>query len=439
MKAKDICIKILLVDDEVNITKALRRLLQQVDGYEVLTAESGPEALSLLEKNPDIGVIVSDQRMPVMTGVEFLMQARELMPDAIRILLTGYADITASIDAINRGGVFRYLTKPWQDENLLKIIAEAAHSFWLVEENKRLNDLVAKQNEELQNWNVRLKQRVLDQTAQIRTKSDALAESNVELRQSFTQIIDALSGLIEMRDRLAPGHCRNVAKLVKAMAEKLGLAEEEQGKIHAAGLLHDIGKIALSDALVGKESSELNGREVREYQSHAVRGQTAIDMVPALRDIGVLIRHHHEHFDGTGFPDRLEGNDIPLGSRLICVADMFERRLGKFAPEDAFDSAMNDLSKHWGSSLDPGLQGILAEGAKDVFSYLHISKDVKVANISPKELREGMQLYNDLYSGTGVLLLNKGAVLNRTEIDSVKRCFKNDPFERKISVFVDQS
>jgi len=142
--------KILLVDDEPNITKALRRLLMQVDQYDILTAESGAEALDLLKENSDIGVIISDQRMPHMTGVEFLCTARELTPDAVRILLTGYADIQASIGAINQGAVFRYLTKPWDDDDLLQVVSEAVRNFQLIAENERLNKLVAKQNAELQ-------------------------------------------------------------------------------------------------------------------------------------------------------------------------------------------------------------------------------------------------------------------------------------------------
>jgi len=178
-------VKILLVDDEVNITKALRRLLMDVDHYDIQIANSGQDALDLLADEPDIGVIVSDQRMPEMTGVEFLQKARGLVPDAVRILLTGYADIEASIAAINDGAVFRYLTKPWDDDALLQAIAEAARNYVLVAENKRLNAMVLKQKEELEQWNQRLKQRVLDQTAQIREKNEHLANSNIQLKNSF--------------------------------------------------------------------------------------------------------------------------------------------------------------------------------------------------------------------------------------------------------------
>lgn len=432
----DVTFKILLVDDEVNITKALRRLLSDFDHYDVHIANSGADAIEILKDEPDIGIIVSDQRMPEMTGVEFLTHARQLAPDAIRILLTGYADIEASIGAINEGAVFRYLTKPWKDDELLLVVEEAVRRYWLVTENQRLNALVAKQKTELEEWNTRLKQRVLDQTSQIRAKGDALAESHHQLRGSFAETIAALAGLIEMRDRRAPGHSRNVAELVSAMASKLGIGQEAKEKIHSAGLLHDIGKIAMSDELLLKAAEKLSGKELKEYQSHVVRGQAAIDMVPALRDIGIMIRQHHEHFDGSGFPDKLKGEAISIGARLICAADLFERQLMKFPAGEAFDAAMEALAEKWGSVLDPSLKECFEEGARDVYSHLEISAEVSEMKVSPKELAVGMQLQGDLHSGTGVLLLKKGTVFDEAAIAAVSRCFLIDPFEREISVLI---
>lgn len=429
-------IKILLVDDEVNITKALRRLLMDTDQYDIHIANSGSEALELLAEEPDIGVIVSDQRMPEMTGVEFLKKARELVPDAVRILLTGYADIEASIAAINEGAVFRYLTKPWEDEPLLQAIAEAARNYMLVYENKRLNALVLKQKDELHAWNTRLKQRVLDQTSHIRNKSDDLANMNLQLRNSFGETIESLAGLIEMRDRRAPGHSRNVAELVTAIAENMGLSAEEKSQMRSAGLLHDVGKIGMSDKLLGRSQQDYNSNELQEYQNHVVRGQAAIDMVPGLREIGELIRHHHERFDGRGFPDKLKGEAIPLGARIICAADMFERKLMQFPESDALSSALMELKEEWGKSLDPGLRLALEKGATQVYCHLDISAEVLEAKVSPAELEAGMLLGDDLYSGTGVLLLKQGTVFDENAIEAVKRCFMIDPFERDIRVLL---
>ncbi len=430
-------IKILLVVDGVNITKALQRLLMQHDQYDVYTANSGADGISLLEEEQDIGVIVSDQRMPQMTGVEFLTKAHKMTPDAVRILLTGYADMQASIDAINQGAVFRFLTKPWQDDELLQVIDEAARNFWLVAENQRLNELVAEQNIELQEWNSRLKHRVLDHTSLIRAKSDELADTNLQLRTSFAETIEALAGLIEMRNRRTPGHNRNVSELATALAVEMELPSEERDQIRSAGLLHDIGKISMSDQLLAKSAEELDSSELKEYRNHVVRGQAAIDMVPALRDIGILIRHHHEKFNNHGFPDRLKGDSIPLGAKMICAADTFERMLIKYPEKEALDSALKELSTQWGTALDPALRLSFEKVAKEIYSHLDISAEVVERKVSPKELEVGMQLRQDLYSGTGVLLLKKGAIFDETGIDGVRRCFMIDSFEREIAVLIE--
>ncbi len=428
--------KILLVDDEPNITKALRRLLMEVDHYDIMTATSGGDALKLLQEHSDVGVIISDQRMPQMTGVEFLAQARKLVPDAVRILLTGYADIEASINAINKGAVFRYLTKPWDDQDLLDVVAEAVRSFQLIAENERLNKLVAKQNIELQEWNSRLKQRVLDQTAQIRAKGDALAESNQLLRRSFSQTIEALSGLIEIRDRRTSGHSRNVSELAVAMAGKLQLDEKETEKIRSAALLHDIGKIGLAERILAIPPSQLNGNDLKEYRLHPVRGQAAIDMVPALRDVGVVIRHHHEYYNGSGFPDGLRSRRIPFASRILCAADTFERALAYYPEKVALESALAEIAPQWGDTLDPDLRDVLETVAPEIFCHLEISAEVLKINVKPKELKPGMQLLQDLYSGTGVLLLKKGAFFDEVAIASVQRRYQIDPFDVTIPVLI---
>ena len=429
-------IKILLVDDEVNITRALLRLFNDVEHYQVLTANSGQDALLLLRENQDCGVIISDQRMPGMTGVEFLRQARDISPEAVRLLLTGYADIEASIAAINRGGIFRYLTKPWDDDALLQAVAEAAANFTLIQENKRLNALVRKQKDELAEWNKRLKQRVLDQTSQIRAKSDELAESHSRLKESFSAIIEALAGLIELHHKRAPGHSRNVSELLKVMARRLKLDDLQQKKIVSAGLLHDIGKIGINDRILAKAADEMTAQEYKEYKTHVIRGQAAIDRVPELRDIGEMVRHHHERFDGKGFPDGLKGESIPLGSRMICAANLFEHKLLKYPQSEALDEALADLKGEWGPVLDPALRTALEEGAREIYASLNLVSEVTAKMVSPKELKPGMQLKADLYSGTGVLLLKKGSVFDENSIDATRRCFKIDPFERDICVII---
>jgi two-component system, cell cycle sensor histidine kinase and response regulator CckA len=172
-------VRVLFVDDEENILRSVKRLFME-ESYEVLTANSGEEALELLKDGQDIGLIVSDQRMPGMQGVDLLKQASEISPDTLRIMLTGYTDINAAIDAINKGGAYQYITKPWKDDELIQIVRDAVYRYSLIRENKRLAEIVKRQNEELKQWNDQLQYRVQEQTVEIR-------ESEEKFRRLFDE------------------------------------------------------------------------------------------------------------------------------------------------------------------------------------------------------------------------------------------------------------
>ena len=159
---------LLLVDDEENITSALVRLLRR-DGYRILCANSGEAGLALLAQNK-VGVIISDQRMPEMSGVEFLSKVREAFPDTVRIVLSGYTELNSVTDAINRGAVYKFLTKPWEDELLRANVEEAFQRYEMRMENARLARELEDANEELQKINCELEQRVEEKTDLAREK-----------------------------------------------------------------------------------------------------------------------------------------------------------------------------------------------------------------------------------------------------------------------------
>ena len=164
-------VRVLFVDDEENILRSIKRLFME-ESYEILTANSGEEALKLLKDHQNIGLIVSDQRMPGMQGVDLLKQASDISPDTLRIMLTGYTDVNAAIEAINKGGAFQYIMKPWKDDELIQIVRDAVYRFSLTQENKRLAEIVRKQNEELKQWNDQLQYRVQQQTIEIRESEE---------------------------------------------------------------------------------------------------------------------------------------------------------------------------------------------------------------------------------------------------------------------------
>src|SRR5271157_4062858 len=176
-------IRVLFVDDEENVLKSLRRLFLDED-IEILTASSGKEGLDLL-KGKEVSVIVSDQRMPEMTGVEFLEKSNKISPNSVRILLTGYADITAVVSAINKGGVYRYITKPWNDTDLIISVLNAVERYRLVKENRRLTELTKKQNEELKKWGAELELYVQQQTIDLTNQNKELKKLTGKLKKNF--------------------------------------------------------------------------------------------------------------------------------------------------------------------------------------------------------------------------------------------------------------
>lgn len=430
-------IHVLLVDDEENILKSLQRLLMDEE-YELQTATSGEEGLSILRSLNNVGLIVSDQRMPGMSGAEFLGRTREIAPDALRILLTGYSDITATIDAINRGGAHRYITKPWNDEELVQTIRDAVRQYSLIAENRRLNEIVRQQNEELQEWNRNLKGRVLEQTTAIRQKNEELNGLLKKVKENYNGIIAAFSGLVELQSGKHKQHARNVAELSVNAAKELGLAGDDLENIRIAALLHDIGEIGIPERILIMSPDTMNSDELRQYQQHTIRGQMTIDTIEDLRPAGLLIRHHHEFFDGSGFPDRLAGDAIPLGARIVAFADCLDRA-SETCSGDVADLALAKAGLLVGKRLDPTLQQVFRMVSK--YTYFSMGENAKEhveLELAPDELKAGMLLARDVCSGSGILLLSRGNVLDETRLNAVKRNYLLDAPPHGVFVLVER-
>jgi putative nucleotidyltransferase with HDIG domain len=427
--------KILFVDDEENILRSLQRLFMDEE-VEVFTASSGPEGLAILTREKEIGVIVSDQRMPEMTGVDFLEKSKAISPQAIRILLTGYADVNAAIDAINRGGTFRYLNKPWNDEELVQTVKGAVQMYRLHSENKRLAGIVKKQNAELKKWNTELETIVQEQTMDLQKSYDSLRAVNSRLRANFKNTIVAFSGLIELRDKRMRTHSRNVAEVSMNVAKQLGLESEQREAVMVAALLHDIGKIGISDLMLVREAEQMNYAEREEHLLHPVRGQAAIDRIDELREAGLIIRAHHENYDGTGFPDGLKKAEIPLGARIIALADYIDNKIRKAMGAKGFDSLRKEVELQKGIRFDPKLVPVVLAQAEAFYKKIRPRTDHIEIELLPNDLQEGMEASRDVFSGTGILLLTKGTVLARASIMLLKRYYDLDPANQGVFVSV---
>src|SRR5882724_5778427 len=240
--------KILFVDDEPNILAALQRCLFE-DDYEVHTADNGKAGMEKAIEHK-FALIVSDHRMPEMTGVEFLTRVKRISPDTTRVLLTGYADMTAAVDAINQGEVHRFLSKPWDDLELRRIIGQAVERFTLIEENKRLQALTSAQNEKLQQWNEKLEDGIKERT-------NELAQLLDQVKSGFVNSINIFSGLLEAYDEKLGGHSIRVSDLSKSVAAKIGLTPDYSQIVAVAGQLHDIGQIGLPKRIINSGEEDL--------------------------------------------------------------------------------------------------------------------------------------------------------------------------------------
>ena len=338
---------VLFVDDEVNILKALQRLLRH-DGWNVVTASRASEALHHLERQP-AQVVVTDQRMPEMSGVDLLSAIRAKHPDMVRMMLTGYTEMNVAVEAINRGEIYRLITKPWNDEELRATLRQAFDHYDLKCEIKRLNQVTREQNFKLQDMNRNLEGKVRERTKQLDLKHQ-------ELRRAYVQTIAALAEAVDAKDTYTRGHSERVGVYSSKLARELSLPKEVIERVYIAGLLHDVGKIGVRDAVITKPE-RLNDQEYEEIKLHPDIGARILEPVDFLRDIVPCVRHHHEWFDGSemGYPKRLKGDQIPLPSRVILVSDTVEamtsdRPYRKGLPMEA---VLSEISKYSGSQFDP--------------------------------------------------------------------------------------
>ena len=347
-------ITILCIDNDGIVLKLLKDTLSK-DSFHVHTATTGEEGLALLKRTENVGLILSNQNMPKMSGVAFLQAAGEFLPDTTRMMLSTHSDATIAIEAINQGGVHRFFVKPWNDQELLQAIHDGIKRYQMIKENKRLAELVVKERDELAEWNTNLKKRLLQQTAQIR-KQMAEARPQNEVSPKVGEVI--ISRFADLQDQCCgriSKHSRTVAALAETMAATMKLSTFQCEEIKNAALLHDIGKVGLPDRLLSRGCDVMNVDDLKEYRTHAVRGQIVIDKVEELRGVAACIRHHHETFDGKGFPDGLMGERIPLGSRIIALANCAENTFSRETGPGAKYVVTKMIASEMGRLFDPAL------------------------------------------------------------------------------------
>lgn len=409
---------VLVIDDEANVVNAIRRTLRG-EPYNVEGTTDPVQALEIA-KSLQPTVVICDMRMPGLTGVEVLSALSRSNPQCVKILLTGYADMGSTIAAINEGHVDRYMTKPWNDEELKETLRQQIRLSALKSERDLLAQKLTQKVRELNVLNSELDQRVQARTQELEQTNLFLEQAYEDLNTQFLNAVKVFSNLIEMSAPEMAGHHRRVAEMARLFAQEMNLPEAEVRDIYIAGLLHDIGKTGLAEKLLVTPLSVLDGSSRQLLMRHPVKGQTALMALPELNSAARYIREHHERVDGQGFPDGLKGLEISRGARILAVAeDWDELQLGWLATRklnmaESVEFIQMGVGKHYDPSVVDLLPAVLAKLAA-------APKDDEEI-IDSRELVPGMVVTRDLHNQEGLLLTAKGTQVSTTLIQHLRTC-----------------
>lgn len=409
---------ILCVDDEASILKSLQRLFISKD-LQLLLADSGSQALELMKQHR-VNVIITDMRMPNMTGAEFLAKAAILQPDAYRILMTGYADLASTVSAINLGKIHRYVQKPWDNQELLTVVDEGLALYHLILQNKQLTAKVAAQNKQLKELNNSLEETVQKRTEQLKKTLLKFKNLASERQKDEAATLEVLYNIIVSYPPLSGELARKISATCEYLANALQLPSEQVIIITKAGLFSEIGKIALPSKVAETVYTDLYNRERRLFNEHPQHAEEILLPALHLSEISLIISNQLERYNGSGEPTQKAGADIPLGSRILAVARDFwlhvEGRYdgNKKTMPDGFDA----IRLRQGSYYDPVIVNAL--------SILVTSKNVDIANKARKglevsALKAGMKLKQNLYNLKHILLLPEGHVLTSASLDKLSK------------------
>lgn len=428
-------LRVLLVDDEENILRSLRRVLR-LEPYELVTAESGDAALGVLESER-VDLIISDARMPGMDGPTLLSNARRRWPWIVRILLTGYADMNSTIKAINDGRIYQYISKPWDDDELRTTIRQALAFQYSERRRLALEKLTRKQNRELKSLNDSLEQKVASRTEELQQTADMLDTALAELRKSYVTTTGVFASLFNQRLPQDLQTNATVSALVRAFGASLDLDDAMMSDLEMAASLYNLGKLAWSDDMLKTPSDNLSREQSSIYKRYPVEGEQLLMALDPLQGAATLIRHHRERWDGRGYPDELQGEDIPLGAQIIRLAvDFVELQAGlvvrrKVPREDAIKILRRQGGRLYQPELCESFVTLLQNRAPDL-----LPDDDTVEAVSTLGLQSGMVLARNLHAVSGMLLLNEGKELTERLIDKLIAFEKGEPEGTRYTLFV---
>ncbi len=416
---------VLLVDDEPFVLKTLGRLLRSLP-VEVITAEDALEALDIMERH-EVSVLLSDEFMPGMSGTELLELVRERHPLTVRIMLTGNDDLSTAVAAINRGDVFRFLNKPWENDELLQCVTIGLEQYGLKKRAKRYEVMIEQQNEHLQNLNIELERRVTERTTELRESREHVQELYSELQQSFDGTLNVMLSMMELGERDVVDHCRRTAERVESFAKMLGLSRRVIEPLRRAALLHWIGLINVPSTFLDKEPRDFGMEESAIWEFHPLLGYQVLESIDALRRPGQFVLHYMRVYTDERFRrgQVVEGLDAPLDDafilscRILSICSAFEyvrttlRRRGERSERVFIDRGLDEIKRGKGTRFAPELVEPFVSSIKEAMAHVRSEHEVERVD----KLRSGMVLSRPLFTRQGVAVAPRDLMLTQEFID----------------------
>lgn len=340
--------RVLVVDDDPNSRQLLQRTLEstcRAADAKLDLAASGEEGLAHLRRHTDYAILLTDRVMPGISGDELLRRATETHPEAIRILFTAAGEDGATPPST----AFSIFLRPVDTAALASFVAEGLRLYELEREHREALQRLGIKYRDLEN-----REKLLDVVVRERTRG--LEQALHRLRLANRQAILGLAEAIEAKDPYTKGHCGRVAAYALALARKLGYQEEDLEALELASFLHDIGKIGIRDAVLLKPGP-LDAGEWDHMREHPRIGAEIVDRIELLRPAMPAIRNHHERWDGSGYPDGIQGDGIPLSARIVAIADAYDTLATDRPYKNALarDACYEALRKRAGDWFDPTL------------------------------------------------------------------------------------
>ena len=409
---------VLLIDAHPDVLHSLTHLLR-LEPFDVHSATCAADALAILASQP-VDLVMSAARLPDMDGASLLAHVHQHYPHTVRILLTSETDLTLIIKAINEGEIYRYLSKPWNDEELLLALRQSLAHQHSELERLRLEQLIQQQNDELKQLNATLEKRVASRTSELQQTADMLDLAYDELKRSYvtgTEVFSLLANLRLPKDKQTN---RPLIDLIRVYCAAQSMDEASTRDLAMAAALYNIGKLSWSDSMLVEPADKLHSTDRERYRGYPAQSESLLMTLEPMKDAARMIRHHQERWDGSGFPDHLKGEAIPFGARLLKLAVDFielqkglilERRLNS-------DEALLYIRKYAGRLYDPELIEDFVQACAAFLSDVTLG-DPTVKVLSTRELAAGMVLARNLNADNGMLLLNAGKVLNLPLVDKL--------------------